>query len=241
MVESELLSNKDSTTGGRAADALFRTFVDLIESGELKEGEALPPEREIVEAYGVSRTVAREAVQALAARGLVEARPRYRPIVRTPSFETAVATVNSVVTRLLKTSDGVQNLFDTRILVEAGLVRQAAKSATASQISRLEAALEANRIAIPDSRKFYESDLAFHNLLYEMSGNPALVSVHKAFAEWLSPHWLKMGPNADRNARNNRAHAAILDGIRAGEPDRAEAALRAHLADAWEQVRETFD
>lgn len=241
MGESELLSDRESPASGRAADALFRTFVDLIESGELKEGEALPPEREIVEAYGVSRTVAREAVQALAARGLVEARPRYRPIVRTPNFETAVATVNSVVTRLLKSPDGVRNLFDTRILVEAGLVRQAAKSATNGQISRLETALAANRDAIPDSRKFYESDLAFHALLYEMSGNPALVSVHKAFSEWLSPHWLKMGPDPDRNALNNKAHAAILNGIRAGDPNQAEAALRAHLADAWEQVRDTFD
>ena len=73
-------------TNGRAADDLFRTFEQLINSGALVDGQPLPPEREIVETYGVSRTVVREAVLALANKGLVEARPRFRPVVRKPTF-----------------------------------------------------------------------------------------------------------------------------------------------------------
>ncbi len=229
------------TSKGRAADQLVEIFAGLIESGALKEGEALPPEREIVETYGVSRTVAREAVQTLAARGLVEARPRYRPVVRRPSFETAMETVSSVVGRMLRVPDGVKDLFDARVLIEAGLVRQAAETATPAKIIQMEHFLEANRDAIPDSRKFYETDLAFHRQFYEISGNPVVASIHSATAEWLSPHWKRMPPSDERNARNYQAHAAIFQAIKSGDADQAEAALRSHLADAWEQVRATFE
>lgn len=235
---------KDETVAsdtGRAADDLFRTFAALIESGELKEGQALPPEREIVETYGVSRTVAREAVQALANRGLVEARPRYRPVVRRPTYEAAMDTVGTVVSRLLTAPGGVKNLFETRILIEAGLVRQAAETASATQVSELARALHANKNSIGNCEDFYATDRAFHRLFYEFSDNPVLVAVHKAFVEWLSPHWVQMPHLEQRNALNYAVHAALFDAIQSRDPDRAEKCLRKHLDEAWEQVRDTFD
>ena len=240
MSESQITQRVEGKAA-RAADRLFQTFVDMIETGELRDGDALPPEREIVERYNVSRTVVREAVQALANRGLVEARPRFRPVVRSASYETAVDTVGDVVKRLLKGGSGVRNLFETRILVEAGLVREAAKSATSSQLSDLALALQVNREAIDDSHAFYETDRAFHRLFYEFSGNPVLIATHKAFVEWLSPHWEKMGHHSERNARNFKAHEAIFEAVRTGDADAAETALRQHLSDAWDQVKNTFD
>jgi len=101
----------ENANAGRAADVLFRTFADQIRLGQLKEGEAFPPEREIVERYVVSRTVAREALQALASRGLIEARPRHRPIVRRPSYEAAFETVGTMIARLMAKEEGVRALF----------------------------------------------------------------------------------------------------------------------------------
>lgn len=224
----------------RAADVLFRQFADMIARGELKDGEPLPPERVIVETYGVSRTVAREAVQALANRGLVEARPRFRPIVRRPSYDTAVSAMDSVVSQLLTAPDGVRNLFDTRILVEAGLVRQAANNAKKEDIVALKSALAENFAAIEDSEAFYLTDCAFHKVLYAMSGNPVLLSVHKAYVDWLAPQWRQMPRQTERNSANYTAHAAIYDAILMRDPDAAEDRLRAHLELAWRQVSDTF-
>ncbi|MFK7901488.1 MAG: FadR/GntR family transcriptional regulator, partial [Nitratireductor sp.] len=108
------LSNSEAKQGQRAADELFREFERMIVSGKLADGEALPPEREIVETFGVSRTVVREAISALSNKGLVEAKPRFRPVVRKPSFDVAFDTIGNVVTRLLEKTEGVKNLFDTR-------------------------------------------------------------------------------------------------------------------------------
>jgi len=226
--------------GGRAADALFRVFAEMIETGVLREGDPLPPEREIVETYGVSRTVAREAILALSNKGLVEARPRYRPVVRRPSYETALEIVENVVGPLLSTPEGVRNLFEIRKMVEASLVRQAATAATKDDIAALKQALEANAAAVDDSALFYRTDMDFHRVLYEIPGNPVLPAIHQAYTTWLGPHWSQMPRLPARNRENAEAHRAIFEAILMRDPDEAEAALRTHLADAWDQVRKTF-
>lgn len=232
--KNQILSNE------RAADQLFRTFEGLINSGELTEGDPLPTEREIVQTYGVSRTVVREAVLSLANKGLVEARPRYRPVVRKPSFETAFETIENVVGRLLKQPDGVRNLFDTRIMIEASLARQAALEADKDDIAALKHALDLNEAAIEDSALFYKTDIGFHQVLYQIPKNPVLLGIHRAYTAWLAPQWSQMPRAPKRNRDNHRAHELIFNAILSRDPDAAESVLRLHLRDAWTQVRATF-
>jgi DNA-binding FadR family transcriptional regulator len=227
-------------TGARAADAVVRDIEARIVSGELSDGLRLPPERDLIETFRVSRTVIREAVAVLASRGLLESRPRHRPVVRRPGFEAALAAADAVVGHLLRQPDGVKNLYDVRILLEAALVRHAALHARRRHIEALDRALAENEAAIPDSERFYATDMAFHAVLYEIPGNPVLPAVHRAFTEWLEPHWLKMPRSPERNRINFGRHRDILAAIRDRDPDAAEAALLSHLNTAWEYVRGTF-
>ncbi len=229
------------TSKRRAADELIATFERQITDGALKVGEMLPPEREIVQTYGVSRTVVREAVLALANKGLVDARPRYRPVVRKPDYDAAFDAVGAVANRLLAVPGSVKNLFDLRIMVEASLVREAAISAQKSHISALNNALRANEAAIGQTEEFYQTDIAFHRVLYDLIDNPLLPSINRAYTNWLSHHWTQMPRNPDRNRKNFNAHRAIYEAILLRDPDAAETKLRAHLADAWSQVSETFE
>ena len=224
----------------RAADPVIQAIERDIRTGALPSGQALPPERMLMREFGVSRTVVREAVRTLSSRGLVDARPRHRPTVRQPGFDAAVDAVEGVVGRLLADAGGVKNLFDTRIMIEAALVRHAALEARKDDILALRAALDENAAAIPDSTRFYQTDVAFHAVLYRLPGNPVLVAVHKAYTTWLEPHWAQMPRSPDQNRANHAAHEAILDAILLRDPDGAEAALRSHLAAAWDQVRTTF-
>ena len=224
----------------RAADNLILTFERQILDGTLKDGDPLPPEREIVHTYGVSRTVVREAVLALSNRGLVEARPRFRPVVRTPGYDAAIQAVSSVASRLLSVPGGVRNLFDLRIMMEAALVREAALHANRDHIRRLQDALDDNANAIDNSQRFFETDIAFHAVLYDIPDNPVLPSIHKAYTDWLTVHWAKMPRHTERNQLNYASHKRIFEMILLRDPDKAETALRDHLDDAWRQVRETF-
>lgn len=221
------------------------TVVAAIEarifSGALENGQSLPSERSIVESMNVSRPVAREAVKILEGKGLVEALPRHRPVVRTPDAGTVLGMVGGMVGHLTRQSGGIRQIFDLRIFVEAGLVRLAAEKATKDDIVRLKAALALNERSIGDSLAFYETDTAFHGVLYGIPGNPVFPAIHTAFSRWLDAKWREMPRLPERNRANYDAHRKILDAILDRDADRAEEALRAHLEDAWAQVRRSFD
>jgi len=233
-------SNIPEVERGRAADDLFDYFARQIQSGALREGDTLPPEREIVETHGVSRTVVREALRQLASQGLILARPRFRPVVRRASFDAALETTEALFSQLLATPEDVWHLYETRILLEASLARHAASHVTDDQITELKAALDKCAEVVGDNERFFQSDMDFHEVLYRIKGNPILMALHRGYATWLSPQWSAMARNEHHNIRNLVKHRAIYEAIAQRDPDAAEAALRSHLDDAWIQICETF-
>ncbi len=225
---------------GRAADLVVHKLAQKIQTGELADGNPLPSERTMMEEFGTSRTVIREAVVALSNKGLIEARPRHRPVVRKPGYDAAFGALESIVDHLLNEPGGVRNLFDTRILIEAALVREAAKNANKDDIAALKQALALNEAAIHDSEAFYETDIGFHRVLYNIPRNPVLPAINKAYTTWLAPQWSQMPRLPERNRSNYEAHCDIYEAVLMRDPDAAEEALRTHLQNAWRQVRETF-
>ncbi len=230
-------------TGGenRAADSIVSAIEAQIADGRLQDSQPLPSERELMETYGASRTVVREAITALSNRGLVLTRPRFRPIVQKLGFDTIFASTDSVVRHLLSNPNGVKNLYEVRVFAEAGLARQAAAHATREHIQDLKSALMANEASISNSEGFYETDVAFHGVLYAISGNPVFAALHDGLVAWLAPQWDQMKRSPERNEGNYLAHKAIYDAILERDPDAAEEALRAHLKNAWEYVSVTFE
>jgi GntR family transcriptional regulator, sialic acid-inducible nan operon repressor len=225
---------------GRRSDVVTTELVRMIQCGDLQVGDRLPAERELMHRYGVSRSAVREAIASLANRGLVMTRLGHRPIVRKLDYEIAIDKVGNLVGHLVVDRDGVWNLFDSRIFLEAALARWAAGHARRDDIEELRAALEANRRAIGNSSQFDETDADFHAVLYRIPGNPIYPVVHKAYVEWLIQHWRSMKRGADIDQMNYAGHEAIFDAIAARDPDSAEEALRRHLVAAWEFVRSTF-
>ena len=224
----------------RAADAVVARIESRIACGELPDGSFLPAERELMAEYRISRTVVREAVARLASRGLIEARHRFRPVVRRPGYDAALSAVGGIVSHLLKSSSGVKNLYDTRVFLEGALARHAALHARKEDIAALRSALLANEQAVPDSQRFFATDVAFHAVLYEVPRNPVFPSVHKAFTSWLAPHWELMLRSPERNRINYLSHREICEAIVERDPDAGERALQNHLGAAWEYVRGTF-
>jgi DNA-binding FadR family transcriptional regulator len=134
----------------------------------------------------------------------------------------------------------VRNLYESRLFIEQALVRQAALHARKQDIDDLRAALADNEAAIDDSDAFYQSDMAFHGVLYRIPRNPIFPAVHSAYTSWLAPHWSRMPRSPERNAMNFHSHAQIVERIVERDADGAENALRRHLDTAWEYVRVTF-
>ena len=225
---------------GRASEMLIADHAAMIADGRLAEGDRLPPERTLKQRFGVSRPVVREAIAQLAGRGLLTARPGYRPVIRKPGYETALGALGDYVAHTLRADAGVWHLFDSRIFIEAALARFAATHARRDDLAALREALAANEAAIGDAEAFYASDVAFDGLLFGLPGNPIYPVLHTGYVTWLAPHWRRMEASPDIDRLNHAGHAAIFDAIAARDPDGAETALRRHLTVAWEFIRATL-
>ncbi len=191
--------------------------------------------------FHASRTVVREAIAALANRGLLECKPRFRPIVRKPDYTAALQAIGGTVGHLLDERGGVKNLYDSRVFLERALVREAARAARREDVLELREALAVNEAAVSDLDEFYATDVAFHGVLYRVPRNPIFLAVQQAYIDWLSPHWEKMPRSKERNLVNYKSHERIFLAIEDRDPDAAEQALISHLNAAWEYVRATFD
>jgi len=232
---------RPDASGARMADRVAKAIEAQIASGQLADGATLPAERDLMSTHGISRTVAREAIAQLASKGLVENRPRFRPVVRRPGYEAALSAMGGVVGHLLTQNGSVKNLYDTRIFLEGALVRHAALHARKDDMAALRDALAANEAAISDSERFYATDVGFHAVLYRVPRNPVFPAIHMAFTTWLSGHWQKMLRSPERNQVNYVSHREIYNAIAERDPDAAEKALTGHLNSAWEYVRGTFE
>ncbi len=199
------------------------------------EGE-LPSERELMLEYGVGRPAIREALFHLQKMGLVELRAGARARVAEPSPAALVHSLSGSARYMLSAPDGMRHFQEARQFFESGLARDAARLATAADIARLKAALEANSDSIGNIKRFEQTDMDFHFMIATIPKNPIYKAMHSAIIEWLydQRHVTLSYPGQNRIAYE--AHAAIFDAIAAKDGNRAADLMRSHL----EQVSELY-
>jgi GntR family transcriptional regulator, sialic acid-inducible nan operon repressor len=208
----------------------------MILDGRLKPGDQLPPERDLQARFGVGRPAIREALITLQRSGLIEISNGARARVAMPTAHVVVSGMGSAVRQMLSSPEGQRHFQGVRFFFETGLARHAAREATPAQIETLKDRLRANNDAIGDRARFIDTDVAFHFVLAEMTGNPIFIALHDAMSEWLKEQRVVTldAPRQERIAY--QAHVAIYEAIAAREPDRAEVAMAEHMR----QLERTF-
>jgi DNA-binding FadR family transcriptional regulator len=211
---------------------LYEDVVDQLEgmmkSGALAPGDQLPPEREMMEAFGVGRTSIREALFALERNGLVSIRNGERAYVTVPSASALIDEISVGARYLLSREEGMKEFQRARIILECSLVRYAASASTPVDIKRMEAALVRNEAAT-DAQTFSETDLAFHLQITRVARNEIFNALHQASALWLEEQRSVSLKTSGASASALAFHRRILDAIKQGDPDAAEAAMQEHL------------
>ncbi|MCX5496614.1 FCD domain-containing protein [Kaistia dalseonensis] len=215
----------------------------LIRSGQLKPGDSLPSERDIMAAFNTGRPAVREAFLSLQNKGLIVTESGRRARVRQPSVDNVMTTLDGVVSMIIDDRKSLKDLFDARVFIEAAMARHAAQYINADQLRALEEALAQNRRAIGDRQGFDASDIVFHRILFAVAGNPVFDSVHSALVSWLMDRWARLVRNEQTETAAYEGHAAIFAAVSRKDPDQAEAAMRDHLGASWavwaEQLAQT--
>src|SRR5262245_638135 len=204
--------------------ALVHDIGVRILRGELQPGD--PVDDDSIGDAEVSRTVLREAIKVLAAKRLVEARPktgtRVRPRQDWNLLDPDVLAWN---TEAGPDSDFLRQALEVRRLIEPGAARLAAERATEEQITALEEAAAGMKAAGDKLDAFMDPDLRFHALLLEACHNELLEHLGSVFTAVLRTLFAYPArpPRAYRRAA--RLHAAIVTAIADRDPDAAEQAV----------------
>lgn len=212
-------------------DELIARLTAEITSGTLKAGDRLPTEQEMIAAFGVSRTVVREAISALRAEGLVETRQGAGAFVasdmRLRPFR--------IDEGGLRTVEGVLEVMELRMSIEIEAAGLAAERRSEADAAHIAATLEAFAESVERGEEAVEADFDFHRAIAKATGNQFFAS----FLDFLGWHiiprrsvHLETQSDSVHHAYLRAVlgeHQAICRAIRQGKPQSARRAMRRHL------------
>jgi GntR family transcriptional regulator, transcriptional repressor for pyruvate dehydrogenase complex len=216
---------------------LVDRLVRQIETGALAPGQKLPTEQSIVAATGVSRTVVREALASLRARGLITTRQGLGAFVRAEPGPAAF----TIRPEDLASIADVLRLLELRVSVEVEAAGLAARRRTAEDLERMRGHLKTLDAAIEEAGSGAEADFAFHRAVLVATGNPYFARFFDVFGQSIIPRQrirLEAMPAAERRTylgRIQREHRRMLEAIEAGDAGMAQRASRAHLRKAYQR------
>ncbi len=210
-----------------------------IVKGLYAENSILPGDAELLERFGVSRTVLREALKTLAAKGLIQPKAKIGTRVRERSqwnlFDPDILIWHFEAGVDLKF---MESLAEMRLSLEPEAAALAAQRRTDQQLADLYRWADRMGDRNDTAQDFVYSDLQFHLTIAEASGNPfmrslsALIEVALVTAFTLSSPI----PDTERHVASARKHRAIADAIAAKDPDAARTAMRLVIFEGAERV-----
>ncbi|MGF6348081.1 FadR/GntR family transcriptional regulator [Variovorax sp. W2I14] len=199
---------------------------EAIVAGRYAIGASIPSEPVLGEELGVSRTVVREAIKSLAAKGLIVTGPkvgtRVLPQDKWNWFDPDVITWQS---RAGLTPEFLRDLQDLRRVVEPAAVRLAAERAEEQDIEEIERAYAGMKEAIENGGDYVTFDLRFHNGLLAAARNRMLAQMSKALNALLRTSFEISTAKPDGPALSLPMHRAVLDAVILRNPDKAERAV----------------
>ncbi|HEX3722016.1 MAG TPA: FadR/GntR family transcriptional regulator [Nitrolancea sp.] len=215
----------------KTSELIARELASYIVDQELPEGTALPPEREMIESFGIGRNTLREALRILETRGVITIRsgPGGGPVVRRPR----PSDLGEALTLILQFERATfREIMAARAWLEPIVTTSAARHITKPVLASLREIDAAILEAADDVETFSSQNRRFHSLIAANCGNVVL----RIFAETL----ISVGDGRSIGISYPKAqilaighsHERILDALEAKDPEAAEAAMRAHLDEA---------
>jgi DNA-binding FadR family transcriptional regulator len=222
----------------------------IVQEG--KPGDFIPPERLLIEKFGVSRPTLREALRVLEAEGLVEIRRGTRggAMIRKPAIDD-MARIFGTYLQMEQTTIG--DLYLARQVFEPAAARLAAANPDAGPALDEALAAEERLMAASGDEAVVGTLVDFHDTVLELSGSTTLTALGRLLAAVVAKDVMQAlsfsqgqttlgaafisapGPAARKKTFRaaHRSHQELADAIKAGDGDLAEGLMRTHLEGLW--------
>lgn len=213
---------------------LMDAITDQLLKGELKPGDKLPTETELVAKLGVSRNAVREATKMLFALGVVETkRGQGTFITKSPSL----STLNPIVLSLAMSQPSTHELAELRSLIDGGISDIACRQITDEEIERLSRLNDALRVATEasdsDVEEILELDLQFHTILIEATRNSLIEKLGKTIYTLYSYSMKQALEREPERAYHD--HEKLVEALKKRDPLNVRAAVAATM-EGWEEL-----
>ena len=204
---------------------------------KMHPGDKLPPERELAEMFGVSRSSIRDAMRSLELVGLVEPRQGAGTVVREVSSDLLVTPLSNVIAHKRAL---VGELLDFRKMLEPPLAARAALRASVEEIIEMEEILRRQHEKLSRGELAIEEDSEFHYTIAMGSGNSVVLKVLDVVMDLLRETRARSLQREGRPEKSLAGHRRILAAIKRRDRAAAEAAMRQHLQDIEQIVTHEF-
>jgi DNA-binding FadR family transcriptional regulator len=220
---------------GNTVDFLGHAIV----AGRYAVGASLPPEPLLCEELGISRTVVRESVKSLVAKGLIHTGPKVGTrVLSADQWNWFDADVIGWQSKVGLTPEFVRDLQELRRVMEPAAVRLAAMRATQDDIAAIEAAYAGMKRAVTVGGDYVTFDLQFHQGLLKASQNRMLVQMSKALSALLRTSFELSTTKKDGPAKSLPLHRAVLDAVIEHNEAKAERAILVLIDGAHDDIEQ---
>lgn len=217
---------------------LVRAITERIESGLYPRGLQLPTEKDLIDEFGVSRTVVREAVANLRASGLVSTRQGVGAFV----LQSTARAAFRIDEQNLAVIEDVVRALELRIAIESEGAALAAMRRSPEELEAMREACQLMENGFDNPEDTVEADLAFHRAVARGTHNEHFLKIFNYLGEVLIPrtrlatHKFDAAQPMQYMARIGAEHRRILSAIEASDPDGARAGMRMHLGGSRERL-----
>lgn len=216
------------------ADLVVDKITNSIINNDLSDGQLLPPESQLCEMFGVSRSILREAIRVLASKGLVDVRQGYGTLVCVPKVEMPEEAFGTYITT---NTFPLSQLMEIRTPIEIEVARLAAERRKDEHLLRMKETLQTFQSQVATIEEYASADNEFHHAMIDATHNPLFGIIIRSIMRYL---------NLSRQLAFRhfglvvviQEHQAIFTAVKNQDGAAAAAAMQTHMKGARSRIHE---